>query len=310
MDGDFTFVNNVLFNYRHRTVDGGDHRSRYNIINNYFKPGPGTPTDGDVRFRLLKPESERSKTVVNRFGQAYVAGNVVEGNERVTRDNWDGGVQPDVATRAEKLKDLMTFLPKDEEKRAAYIEKSKAQVAALNFITESTEEALKAIRVNEPFAHAKLQIVPAREAYDYVLAHAGATLPRRDSVDLRIIENVRTGVIAPRTVDAGTAEKARFYGYADRWVAALSEYVSKGYVTHPNEVGGWPNYAGTPYADTDGDGLPDAWEIAHGLNPTDASDATLDADKDGYANIEEFLNGTDPRKAIDYTNLANNLDTL
>ncbi len=37
----FTFVNNVLFNYRHRTVDGGDHRSFFNIINNYYKPGPG-----------------------------------------------------------------------------------------------------------------------------------------------------------------------------------------------------------------------------------------------------------------------------
>ena len=43
MYGDFTLVNNVLFNYRHRTVDGGDHRSFFNIINNYYKPGPGTP---------------------------------------------------------------------------------------------------------------------------------------------------------------------------------------------------------------------------------------------------------------------------
>ena len=60
MYGDFTFVNNVLFNYRHRTIDGGDHMSLYNIINNYFKPGPGTP-DGEIVYRLLKPESERSK---------------------------------------------------------------------------------------------------------------------------------------------------------------------------------------------------------------------------------------------------------
>ncbi len=44
MYGDFTFTNNVLFNYRHRTVDGGDHRSFFNIINNYLKPGPGTPS--------------------------------------------------------------------------------------------------------------------------------------------------------------------------------------------------------------------------------------------------------------------------
>src|SRR5687768_3951691 len=38
MDGDFTFINNVVFNWRHRTTDGGDHMSRYNIINDYLKP--------------------------------------------------------------------------------------------------------------------------------------------------------------------------------------------------------------------------------------------------------------------------------
>ena len=43
MDGDFNFLNNVLFNWRHRTVDGGDQKSTYNIINNYYKPGPATP---------------------------------------------------------------------------------------------------------------------------------------------------------------------------------------------------------------------------------------------------------------------------
>jgi hypothetical protein len=308
MDGDFTFVNNVLFNWRHRTVDGGDHRSRYNIINNYFKPGPGTP-DNDVRYRLLKPESERSQTVVNHFGRAYVAGNVVEGNERVTRDNWDGGVQPSVATRDEKLRDLMTFAPKDEAKRTDYLEKSKAKVAVLNFLTESPVEALAAIRVNEPFPHATLPVVSAPEAYAYVLANAGATLPRRDSVDQRIIESVRTGVIAPRTVDAGTAEKARFYGYEEKWVKALSEYVTKGYVTHPNEVGGWPDFQGTPYADTDADGLPDAWETAHGLDPKNPADASADLNGDGYTNIEDFLNGLDPRAPkTDWTDLKNNMD--
>jgi hypothetical protein len=323
MDGDFTFVNNVLFNWRHRTVDGGDHRSRYNIINNYFKPGPGTPaaesresadeddedSRGQVRHRLLKPESERSQTVVNNFGRAYVAGNVVEGNERVTRDNWDGGVQPGVATREKKLRDLMVFAPKDETKRAAYIEKSKARVAALNFLTESPAEALKNIRVDQPLPHAPLPVVSAQAAYNHVLAQAGATLPRRDSVDLRIIESVRTGVIPPRTVDAGTAEKARFYGYEEKWVKALSEYVTKGYVTHPNEVGGWPDYQGTPYADADADGLPDAWETAHGLNPQDPADASADLNGDGYTNIEDFLNGLDPRAPkTDWTDLKNNVD--
>ena len=87
---DFTFSNNVIFNWRHRTTDGGDHRSFYNIINNYFKPGPVTPRDRPVGHRFLKPESRRAKPPMDDFGRAYVAGNVMEGNGKVSSDNWDG----------------------------------------------------------------------------------------------------------------------------------------------------------------------------------------------------------------------------
>ena len=47
--------------------------------------------------------------------------------------------------------------------------------------------------------------------------------------------------------------------------------------------------------DTEGDGMPDAWETAHGFNPNNPSDATLDNDGDGRTNLEEYLGGTDPR---------------
>ena len=46
--------------------------------------------------------------------------------------------------------------------------------------------------------------------------------------------------------------------------------------------------------DTDGDGMPDAWETGHGLNPNDPADAYLDPDGDGLANLDEYVNGTDP----------------
>ena len=91
---DFTFVNNVLFNWRHRTVDGGDHRSFYTIINNYFKPGPATPLDDPISAIACSSRSRAArKPPVDDYGKAYVAGNIVEGNETVTADNWDGGVQ-------------------------------------------------------------------------------------------------------------------------------------------------------------------------------------------------------------------------
>ena len=258
MYGDFTFVNNVLFNYRHSTIDGGDHRSLFNIINNYFKPGPGTPSN-DVAYRLLKPESERSKTVVDNFGKAYVNGNVVEGYERVTKDNWDGGVQPDV--KAEPL-----------------------------------TNALAKIRVNEPFAHSPLEIQSARDAYEYVLKNVGATLPRRDPVDERILKEVRTGVIPPMTIAKGSQEKAKFYGYAQKWTDELAEYVTKGFVTDPSEVGGWPDYKGKPIKDLGADGIPLSWKKKFHLDVNDAGLAQKDLQGDGYTVIEKYLYDLDPTK--------------
>jgi hypothetical protein len=269
MYGDFTFVNNVVFNWVHRTVDGGDHRSYFNIINNYFKPGPGTPKDEPISYRLLKPESERSKTVVDNFGKAYVNGNIVEGNARVTKDNWDGGVQPGSRAPVE------TMLPK--------------------------------IRTNTPIPHAQLQIQSADKAYETVLANVGATLPKRDAVDLRVIQMVRTGQVSAKVPPDIEADLSHV-GYSKEAVNGIIKLIPLGFITTPSQVGGYPDYKGTPNKDSDGDGMPDDWEIKYKLNPNDASDASQDKDGDGYTNIEEFLNGTDPTKAVDYTKLENNVD--
>lgn len=85
MNEDFNLVNNVTFNWWNRSVDGGDETSRLNIINNYFKPGPITPKDKPIAYRIVKPESSRDKKKPDTFGKAYVAGNVVEGNARRQR---------------------------------------------------------------------------------------------------------------------------------------------------------------------------------------------------------------------------------
>ncbi|HEY0944738.1 MAG TPA: hypothetical protein VGD81_05705 [Opitutaceae bacterium] len=254
---DFTFVNNVLFNWKHRTIDGGDHRSYFTILNNYFKPGPVTPRDEPIGHRLLKPESERSKTVVDNFGKAHVAGNVVEGNERVTANNWDGGVQPEVKST-------------------------------------SIDSALAKIRADKPYPHAYIEIQPAREAYKTVLANAGATLPKRDAVDERVMEMVRTGKV---TAKAGPKDAEALAGirFSDKLIGEIMHEVDQGIITNPSQVGGYPEYRGKPYKDSDSDGMPDAWEKKHGLNPNDASDAAGDLNGDGYTNIEAFLYQLDPR---------------
>jgi hypothetical protein len=56
-------------------------------------------------------------------------------------------------------------------------------------------------------------------------------------------------------------------------------------------------------ADTDGDGLPDVWEAAHGLSPTDPGDAPRDEDADGVFNWQEYVAGTNPTNAQSYLKL-------
>ena len=83
-----------------------------------------------------------------------------------------------------------------------------------------------------------------------------------------------------------------------------------GIITDIRQVGGYPEYKGKAYKDSDGDGMPDAWEKANGLNPNDPSDAVKDCTGDGYTNIEKYINGIDTKKKTDWTKPENNHDTL
>ena len=68
-NGIFNFVNNVVFNWVHRSSDGGDYTAMFNMINNYYKPGPATPKDSNVGHRILKPEAGRSKLDHKEYGE-------------------------------------------------------------------------------------------------------------------------------------------------------------------------------------------------------------------------------------------------
>ena len=92
MNGSFNFINNTVFNWWNRSVDGGDHSSYMNIIGNNYKPGPITPADKPIAWRIVKVENGRDKSNRDKWGRAYVAGNKTWGNAEVTADNWKGGV--------------------------------------------------------------------------------------------------------------------------------------------------------------------------------------------------------------------------
>jgi len=253
-NGIFNFVNNVIFNWVHRSVDGGDYRAGYNIINNYYKPGPATPRNSPVGHRILKPESGRSKLPYKVYGRAYVNGNIVEGYDAVSKDNWNGGVQ------VENLPDAGPYMPY--------------------------------MRVNKPLPMPELSILDAKAAYQYVLDNVGATLPVRDPVDKRIVEQVRTGKI--KYADNVKLPETQF---EHRRLPKDSYKI--GIITDISQVGGYPEYKGTPYQDSDNDGMPDAYEKKNGLDPNNAADASqYAADKSGYTNIEVYLNSLVPVQQV------------
>ncbi len=108
-------------------------------------------------------------------------------------------------------------------------------------------------------------------AFEHVLAQVGACYPYRDSIDTRIIQEVISG----------TATYAEDGAYGS----------NTGIIDSQSDVGGWPDLpSATAPTDTDGDGMPDVWETANGLDENDDSDGNDDADNDGYTNLEEYLN--------------------
>ncbi len=59
-------------------------------------------------------------------------------------------------------------------------------------------------------------------------------------------------------------------------------------------------YTVTVLADSDVDGIPDAWESSYGFNPTNPADRNIDTDLDGASNYGEYVAGTDPTNALSY----------
>lgn len=278
--GIFNFVNNVVYNWVHRSSDGGDYRAIFNMINNYYKPGPLTPKDQPVGHRILKPEAGRSKLDYKVYGRVYADGNIMEGYPEITKDNWNGGIQVEEQS--------------------------------------NTEGYTENMRAYEPFVMPYVNIMSANDAYDYVLKNVGANIPCRDIVDERVIEEVRSS-------QAYYEKKLPKDAYGDKWGLApksqdeegLFKYrrlpkdsYKFGIITDIRQMGGYPEYKGSPYIDSDKDGMPDEWEIANGLNPNDPSDANRDCTGDGYTNIEKYINGISMKNRVDWTDLKNNYDTL
>ncbi len=132
------------------------------------------------------------------------------------------------------------------------------QWSLVKFKESWTNQNIKDYKQNKAFEAGNVQIDNAKMAYQRVLEWGGASLPKRDAVDIRIVNDVRNR--------------------------------SGKIIASQEDVGGWPELKSIDAPkDKDEDGIPDEWEIRNGLNPNNASDGnTIGAD--GYTNLEKYLN--------------------
>ena len=223
--------NNVIYNWGGNSGYGGE-AMNVNIVNSYFKPGPASSNRG--RIFSIDKKTGTTYPVNDIWGKFYVSGNIVAGNTNVTNDNWKYGV---------------------------------ANQFHSNYGTISQAE-LDAMKRDQPHPiNNNVYTHTAQEAYEKVLSYGGCSL-KRDAVDLRIEDEVRTGS----------------YTYNG------SKGSSKGLIDSQADVGGWPilNSTTTPQ-DTSQDGMPDSWKESVGLsvsqhNPNGKNLSNV------YDNVEVYIN--------------------
>lgn len=146
--------NNVIYNWVGNSAYGGE-AMNVNIVNCYYKPGPGT-TKKERIISIDKNKTEGSE-VYDTWGEFYISGNVLEGSQRATTDNWTYGVF--------------------NQFHSSY-----------GTVTEAEKTAIR--RLEPHPINNNVMTHPADVAYEKVLAYGGASL-KRDAVDERIIDNVR-----------------------------------------------------------------------------------------------------------------------
>ena len=113
------YRNNVIYNWGYNSLYGGERQqvgndkfnfSTFNIVANYYKPGPATEP-GEVSYRIASP-SFRDET---DYGKWYIADNIVEGNADVSKDNWNGGVQTEISLEKIKLDKAWPSMPINQQ---------------------------------------------------------------------------------------------------------------------------------------------------------------------------------------------------
>ena len=242
--------NNVIYNFGGNGCYGGEGMT-VNIVNNYYKPGPGTSTDKKgyriagigIRTQSYVDTYPAYAPALHLWGKYFVTGNYNTKYSSVNNDNWTYGIIN--------------------------------QIDASGCDGTFTAETKDSIKLAEPMDFVATTTHSADDAYDRVLDYAGASLSR-DSFDELMVSDARNGA-------ASYTGKGLSKGFVnsqdDNRPADAAE-----------DWSAWPTLNSTAApVDTDGDGMPDEWEKSNGLDPSDPSDGKT-IGTDGYSNLENYLN--------------------
>ena len=171
--------NNVIYNWGGNSCYGGD-AMNVNMVNNYWKPGPGTSNSTKERILSTGRSLDTTSPLYGIWGKYYVDGNYVVGSTRATQDNWTYGVYNQFHS---------SQLPVSEADKAE-------------------------VKIEEPHPFGEITTHSATKAYELVLEYVGASL-FRDSVDLRAVNDTRSGTAS--IMDGGNGSTN---GYIDTPSAA------------------------------------------------------------------------------------------
>ena len=264
------FRNCVMYNWGNGNgCYGGTGGGNINIVNNYYKAGPATSNKTRVTQISVATESNASGSPFMGYcSRYYINGNyVTAAGDKAENYDWQGVIY-DTGT---STIDGERYIP---DTKHLYGEDQ-------TYKKNSKDEDCIRIKLDDPVGTGEVTTHSAQNAFEQVLSYAGASL-YRDAVDARYMKEAADGTAtytgsAVKTGDGKTITHRP--GIID-FVKDQGDYILE-------------ETARPEGFDTDGDGIPDEWESANGLNPNDATDGsayTLDTEKGWYTNLEVYMN--------------------
>ena len=262
------FRNCVMYNWGNGNgCYGGTGGGQINIVNNYYKAGPGTANKTRVtQVSVANSSNAEDSPYMGYASRYYINGNYVAAAKVPQNYDWKGVIFDSGLTTI----DGEQCIPDDKHLYGDNV----------TYYKNSAGKDFVRVKMDSPVEKGTVTTHSAEAAYEKVLSYCGASL-YRDNVDARYMEEAANGT----TTYIGSATKTGD-GKTVVHRAGIIDYVK--------DQGEYVLETGSREAsfDSDNDGMADAWETANGLNPNDASDAktyTLDS-KGWYTNLEVYCN--------------------